>query len=255
MVRGRSAGALALARTGKEQTQISRELGEGISHVTVHRWIHGDRRPAPEIREKIHARYGIPPSAWDEPAGGVRKAAPRALSLAPPLAPESAAMPPPSGATPGYPRTPPPPPRFPPAPDPTLPPDRTLGEPASNDDATRAGGVFAMARSLERQAQRQLEELSRDEEQSVSDDPDAPAPASRWSPAERAQCTQRLASTLNMLAKLTGQHDLHRRLLQLPVWQEHERELRAVLRNFPDAAKAVAEHFERLESKWFRNAG
>lgn len=105
---------------------------------------------------------------------------------------------------------------------------------AAGDDAKAIGGAFAMSRELEEMARIQIEQLRNDEESS---------------PLERARVMASIASTLNVLAKVTGQYDLGRRMLSLPIWKRIEEELAIALRDHPKAARAVAERFEQLEAE------
>ncbi len=173
----RSRGGYLLARLGKEQTRIGIEVG--VSKVSVHQWINGQKSPGADKRETMRELYDIAPEAWDE------------AHVAPTRAEST--------------------------------------RPAAKD----LGSAFTMARALQRQAQQQLDDLEDSE--------------AKWTPAEKAQVTQRLASTINVLAKLTGDYELGRRIMKLPQWKALERDLYEVLKRFPDASKAVAERFAELE--------
>lgn len=192
---GRSAGGYALARCGHSQVKIAEDVG--VSKVTVHQWINGEKKPGKPKRDRIHELYGIAPESFDEP---YRPAPKKPFASPPPV----------------------------------------------DDDASAAGGAFAMARALERQIQQQFDAL----EGADNEQDEAGNVIIRWTPAEKAQVTQRLASSINVLAKITGQHELGRRLMQLPQWKALERVLFDALKGFPDAAKVVAEHLERFEREW-----
>lgn len=110
--------------------------------------------------------------------------------------------------------------------------------PATNIDADDVGGVFGMAKELEAMARQQLRELHAILEKPLDERTSTPLEVSRVMAS--------LAPTLNQIAKLTGQHDLGRRMLQLPIWKRIEAELAEALRPYPEAAAAVAERFERL---------
>jgi transcriptional regulator with XRE-family HTH domain len=198
---GRTAGGFALAKTGKSQVQIAREVG--VSKVTANQWISGDKKPGAPMRGKILQLYGIAEELWDQASEAARSRAARAKAVP----------------------APPPPPPPPPA----------------DDDAAAAGGAFAMARSLQRQAQASLDEL---EEAGAG-----------WLPAEKAQVIQRLATSINTLAKLTGQYDLGRRLMTLPLWKLLEREMFEALKPYPEAAQCVAERLESFEREFLRSTG
>lgn len=118
-------------------------------------------------------------------------------------------------------------------------PPRSERREAEPDEAT--GGAFQMARSLQRQAQAQLDEL---EDEGLD-----------WTPAEKAQVMQRLASTVNVLAKLTGQYEMGRRMLMLPLWKQLEHEMFEALRSYPEASRAVADRLEAFERTWVRAVG
>jgi transcriptional regulator with XRE-family HTH domain len=113
---------------------------------------------------------------------------------------------------------------------PPMPPEKTQTRPE------HLGGPFAMAAELERMARQQMVDLNGD----VDGVPKSTQP-------ERARVMAWIAATLNVLAKITGQYDLGRRLLQLPLWKRIEAELADALKGHPEAARAVAERFEALE--------
>lgn len=102
------------------------------------------------------------------------------------------------------------------------------------------GGAFSMARSLQRQAQAQLDELEH---------------ADEWDPVRKVRVMQGLASTINVLAKITGQYELGRRMLTLPIWKQLEHEIFEALKAFPDASKSVADRLERFEQTWLATTG
>ncbi|TXH12380.1 MAG: XRE family transcriptional regulator [Hyphomicrobiaceae bacterium] len=85
----RSVGSLALLRSGKTQTQIGRECG--VSTVTAHHWVTGERKPGDKKRLLLDRLYGIAPPAWDEaaPKEDLRDAAP----VAPPAPKEEKEVP------------------------------------------------------------------------------------------------------------------------------------------------------------------
>jgi transcriptional regulator with XRE-family HTH domain len=60
-----------------------------------------------------------------------------------------------------------------------------------------------------------------------------------------ASCTQ----TLAIIAKLTGQFDLGKRIFQLPQWKQIEKTFEHVLMNYPDAAAALAIELRKLEAQ------
>lgn len=183
----RSAGGVALRRTGVSQPAIAAKVGVDAS--AVNRWISGAKKPGPVSRTKIAEHFGIASESWDEPASKAKPAT------------------------------------KPPAP---APPADLAPSPAN-------GNVWDMARALMRDIQSQLEDLFKD--------------GSNWAKAERAQVSQRLAGSLNMLAKLTGENDLEKKFFDLPSWKMVEQELGAVLEAHPAAAEAVRDRFAALRSQ------
>lgn len=115
------------------------------------------------------------------------------------------------------------------------PPPAPPPPPPVTDDAEAAGGAWAMAKSLQRDIKTQLDELFEE--------------GSSWAKAERAQVSSRLATAINVLAKLTGQYDLERRFFDLPSWRMVERELEAALADHPAAAAAVQARFADLHAR------
>jgi len=155
----RTVGGYELARTGKAQTQIAVEVG--VSKVTVHQWISGEKRPGKPMREKLMAIFGIRRGGMDVEYKPI--------------------VPPPKEST-----------------------ERAL-DGGEDDEAMQ------MARALQRQVRTQLDDLE--------------ANGETWTKAEKAQVMQRLASSVNVLAKTTGQYELGRRILSLPIWKKIEAEL------------------------------
>jgi transcriptional regulator with XRE-family HTH domain len=116
----------------------------------------------------------------------------------------------------------------------TVPRPRPVAEP----DATMAPipeGVIAKARALEQMAHELM--------QGLRDDPSA-------TPLEKAKVMNSVASTLALLARLTGQFDLGTRLLRLPMWKRIERALEDGLRGYPDAARSVELQLRALEEEF-----
>lgn len=165
-----------------------------VSKVTVHHWVSGQKKPSSAKRDAAKKLYGIDPTWWDEKPTK-RKAA---------TAPSS------------------------PSPEPSK-------VPASGDgaNAEAAGGAFEMARSLQREAQAQLDELK--------------TVGTEWTAGERVRVMQGLAQTINVLSKLTGDYELGRRLTSLPIWKQIEQAIYSALKQHPDAAKAVANALEAIE--------
>lgn len=190
----RSAGGVALRRTGVSQPAIAEKVGVDAS--AVNRWISGAKKPGPASRAKLSEHYGIASELWDTSAKSAKAQtkvpAGKALPLTPPA-------------------------------------------PAPLTDAEAAGGAWEMAKSLQRDIKTQLDELFLE--------------GSNWAKAERAQVSSRLATAINVLAKLTGQYDLERRFFDLPSWRMVERELEAALADHPAAAEAVRVRFADLHAR------
>ena len=100
--------------------------------------------------------------------------------------------------------------------------------------ACGAENVLAKARQLSTIAQTMLRDIEADPEATM---------------LEKARVCASIASTLNVLARLTGDYDSGRHFLKLPIWQRITTELREALRPYPEAAQAVAERFERIEAE------
>lgn len=114
----------------------------------------------------------------------------------------------------------------------------TPAQPAE-DTAAAIGGTFGMARELEDMIQQQLTEARQELAK--------PRDKREGTPLELAKLTVSLVPALAHLAKLTGQYDLGRRMLQLPIWRRIESEIAEALKGHPEAAAAVAERFEALD--------
>ncbi|NUP05531.1 MAG: helix-turn-helix transcriptional regulator [Polyangiaceae bacterium] len=106
--------------------------------------------------------------------------------------------------------------------------------------AESVGGAFAMARELQQSAEGLLRTLR---EQGETD-----GDGHKPTPLERAKVMASLSTTIVALGKMTGDYDISRRLTKLPLWRRLETELAAALRGHPEAARAVAEVFERLDA-------
>jgi hypothetical protein len=96
-----------------------------------------------------------------------------------------------------------------------------------------SGSAFDLARSLQQDIQEQFNKM-RDEK-------------AAYAPAERAQVSVRLASAIRTLSNVTGETQLERRFYELAPWKDVERELYNALRDYPDAAAAVASRFAALK--------
>jgi transcriptional regulator with XRE-family HTH domain len=262
-----------LLRTGKTQEALGELLG--VSHVAVHKWLTGAAKPSAERREAMRQAFGIEPEWWDHDgragAPGVAIEAARAelarrrphpgrsrgavllartgrtqaeiaeacgvsralagfwtagtkrpgrdkrerLLVAfniPPGAWDEPASAPVAARVTSAPHAP----------------------PASPSSAGWGGGeVLEQAAKLEAMAGKMLADLGAD-------------PSS--SPLEKAKVLSSIASTLAVLAKITGD-DLERRFLTLPIWRRIERVLEETLRDYPAAAAQMSESLERLRAE------
>lgn len=95
-------------------------------------------------------------------------------------------------------------------------------------------GSLAMAAELEKRAQRMMQNLENDP---------------LVTPLEEAKVMASIAGTLNLLAKLTGEYELGRRLFKLPIWQRIRAAHAAGLKGHPQAAAQLARELERLEAE------
>ncbi len=98
-------------------------------------------------------------------------------------------------------------------------------------------GVLAKAAALEDDVHALMAEVRDDEEAT---------------PLERAKVLASCATTLNLLARLTGQFDLGARLFTLPIWKRIERALEVGLDGHPKAAASVAREMRRVEEEHLR---
>lgn len=96
-------------------------------------------------------------------------------------------------------------------------------------------GVLEKAQWLEDEVQKLMTEVTRDETST---------------PLERARILNASAVTLTLLAKLTGQYELGRRLLTLPIWKRVEQALAYGLRGHADAARSVAAELRKLDEEY-----
>jgi hypothetical protein len=168
----------------------------------------GDKKPGPKYRPGLREHYGVEEHWWDE--------------LPPPADPVAR-----------------PAPRPPAAPSSASRPSLPKFE-AKEDDARAIGGSYALARELEELARQQLAE--------VSNDMSLPVESRTMAPSEAAKVTRSIVPTLSHLARLTGQYDIGRKLLQLPLWKRIEREIALALAPFPEAARALAVRLRELEA-------
>lgn len=165
----------------------------GVSKVTVHHWTSGQKKPSVDARARAKKLYGIDPAWWDEKP--IKKKAKAATDVV-------ANVP-------------------------------SLMRDGDGENAEAAGGPFFMARSLQREAQAQLDELT--------------TAGSEWTAGERVRVMQGLAQTINVLSKLTGDYELGRRLTSLPLWKQIEQAIYGALKAHPEAAKAVASALDALD--------
>lgn len=106
------------------------------------------------------------------------------------------------------------------------------------DDVGVVGGAIASARALQEELNLEIAALQ-------SDRADKSA-----TPAERTRRMRELGALTMQLAEITGQLDLGRVILKLPMWKRLETEMLEALKPFPDAAKAVAERLEAFDRVW-----
>lgn len=96
----------------------------------------------------------------------------------------------------------------------------------AHEDDGEGANVDAMIAELKRMAKKFLADLR--------DDAD-------MAPLARARVMSSLASTLNVLAKMSGDYDLGRRVLQTPVWKRLEARILKALEGHPEAMAAVVD--------------
>lgn len=99
------------------------------------------------------------------------------------------------------------------------------------------GSVLAMASRLQDQIDHELRDLEADREKGTA------------TPAERTRRIREMTSAVKTLAEVTGQLDLGRAILKLPIWKRIEAEIFEGLRPFPDAAAALAARLEGLDRR------
>ena len=203
----RNQGSMALLRVGRSQTEISAALG--VANSTTSRICAGAIRPSAELRKKIHDVFRIDPSLFD------RELEPeRGKLAAAPGRPVAASRERPGAVSRRRPT------------DALEPPPEPAGDP------------FDAVSVLDKAAE--LRELVSDLLATVKRDPSA-------TPIEKARVMQSTAATLNVLAKLTGEYELGRRIFKLPIWRKIEACFTATLRPYPEAASALAAALEKLE--------
>ncbi len=117
---------------------------------------------------------------------------------------------------------------------PVAPPER---DPDGGDDDE----AMQMARALQRQVRLQLDQLESE--------------GGSWSAEKNASVMAKLSTSVNVLAKTTGQYELGRRILTLPIWKKIEAEIFAALKDYPEAAASVAERLEAFERAWLGKVG
>ncbi len=100
-------------------------------------------------------------------------------------------------------------------------------------------GVLGKAKMLEQMAHDLMVRL---QEEMRADKPDS-------THLEVAKVMNSVATTLNLLAKLTGQYELGSRLFRLPVWKRIEAAIYAGLSAHPKAAAELAKHLRTLEAE------
>ena len=116
----------------------------------------------------------------------------------------------------------------------TLPGASVTSPVASVTEAIVPQGVIPKAVELERMAHDLMRKLHDDE---------------IATPLEQAKVMASVSTTLTHLAKLTGEYDLGRRLLRLPLWMRIRKALAEALTNHPEAAKSVEMHLRQVEEQ------
>jgi transcriptional regulator with XRE-family HTH domain len=155
----------------------------GVSHVSVHRWQRGEKKPSADRRRLIQELYRIDPDAWDEPMQT----------------------------------------------DPSIPPPPSVGANMTHV----VTGPIGLAYELERRAYETLRSL---------DDPST-------TPLERARVMGVIAQTLTLVAKMTGQFELGKKLMQLPAWKRIEQEIHTALTPYPEAAAALRDRLLAVQAE------
>lgn len=198
----RSRSAIALANLGLTQEEVARRVG--VSQPSVCAYLAGTKRPNPSIRARIAEEWPqVTVGGWDVIPGDDSPPKPAPL---PPLV------------------------TFRPL------PTRPVPEPASTQPVTIAsviGGPIGQALELDALTATQIGEL-RAEFDRPHDDRTIPR-------AELTKMLARLAGVTERVARLTGDHDLSRRVLELPRWKAMRATIEAALEPYPDAARAVGE--------------
>lgn len=105
------------------------------------------------------------------------------------------------------------------------------------DDAGIAAGALASLRAIQEQVDVEIA-LLRDEREEGS------------TPTERRRSLRELGKLALELAEGTGQLDLGRIMMRLPIWKRAMAELKETLKPYPEAAKAVVDRFEALDRAW-----
>ena len=181
----------------------------GVSRVAVSHWLAGTRRPLAPGRHRLLEVFDVAIDAWD-------RITPRVLPFTQSTNGAAHGTVSSPGTTAG-----------------------TTGTSGTSDvpavaEAIIPHGVIPKAIELERMAHQLMRKLH--------DDPIA-------TPLEQAKVMASISTTLTHLAKLTGEYDLGRRLLRLPLWERIRAVLREALNDFPDAAKSVEAGLRRLEEE------
>jgi transcriptional regulator with XRE-family HTH domain len=68
-------------------------------------------------------------------------------------------------------------------------------------------------------------------------------------PLEKARVMNAIAQTLNLLAKLTGQFELGKKVMQLPAWKRIEHEIHMALSPYPEAAAALRDRMLAVQAE------
>ncbi len=203
-----SAGAFALKRTGKTDYAIADEVG--VTHQAVTKWRNQTSKPSRvTARPKLHALYGIPPKAWDEPHGAA------------PIVPDLET----SGTAPSKPAL--------------RSPRARKGGSVPDLDVPRTlvvvpDSIEGRIELVERMLRRLLEKADKETDAA---------------PLESAKLLAAATTTLHKLAAMKGELDITRRVLTLPAFKRAVQLITEACRPWPDAAAAIAAALRVAESE------
>ena len=176
------------------------------------------------MRAKLLAEFSIAAEAWDTPHKG--KAAGARVQLAEGIEVEryEAESAGPSAVSSSTRRLPP-----------TVAELRAAGVEVSatvdGSPADPVDGALGKAAALDRMASALMRELEEDDDST---------------PLEKARVMGQIAQVLGVIGRLTGDFDLGKRVLKLPMWVRIEGAIRKALVPYPDAARAVGDALMQL---------